>query len=73
MVTQDHGLLVEIPVPVTDSDLVLDLGGWCAPFGIALGSLEVWITSGGVMSCGLWLATKFDVTMLKSFNSVEES
>ena len=40
--------MVEIPVPVTDSGLLLDLGGRGAPFGIALGSLLIWLASGGV-------------------------
>ena len=40
--------MVEIPVPVTDSGLLLDLGGRGAPFGIALGNLVMWLASGGV-------------------------
>ena len=44
-----HVLLVEIPVPVTDNGFPLALGGRGAPFGIALGSLVGWLTSGGVM------------------------
>ena len=67
-----HVLLAEIPVPVTDSGLPLALGGRGAPFGIALGSLVAWLTSGGVMGCGFWLATKFDVMLLKSFTSTRE-
>lgn len=65
-------MLVEIPVPVTDKGLLLVLGGRGAPFGIALGSLVGWFTSGGVMGCGFWVATKFDVTMLKSFTSARD-
>ena len=64
--------MVEIPVPVTDSGLLLDLGGRGAPFGIALGSLLMWLASGGVTGCGFWLATKFDVTIVKSLTSVRE-
>ena len=59
-------------MPVTDKGLLLVLDGRGAPFGIALGSLVGWLTSGGVMGCGLWLATKFDVTILKSFTSTGE-
>ena len=66
---QVHDLLVEIPVPVTVNGLLLALGGRVAPFGIALGSLVGWLTSGGVMGCGLWLATKVVVTIPKSFTS----
>ena len=50
-----HVLLVEIPVPVTARDLLLALGGRGAPFGIALGSLVVWLTSGGVTGRGFWI------------------
>ena len=56
-------------MPVTDKGLLLALGGRGAPFGMALGSLLVWLTSGGVMGCGFWLATKLDVIILKSFAS----
>ena len=56
-------------MPVTDNGLPLALGGRGAPFGMALGSLLVWLASGGVMGWGFWLATKLDVMILKSFTS----
>jgi len=67
-----HVLLVEILVPVTARDLLLVLGGRGAPFGIALGSLVMWLTSGGVTGLGFWLAIKLDVMILKSLTSIQE-
>ena len=63
--------LVEIPVPVIVKGLLFVCGGRGAPVGMALGSLVVWLTSGGVTGCGFWLATKVDV-MLKSFTSTRK-